>query len=340
MDISIAMATYNGERFILEQLESLAAQTLRPHELVVGDDGSTDRTLEIIAGFAVHAPFPVRVQRNPTRYRIADNFLRSAERCEGDWIAFCDQDDIWLPHKLERLAELVMRDPEIVWFAHRATIIDENAKVLGEHNEPLGNRLSILPPLRSPLWRTPFGFTQIFHRSLVRDFPFETRPKTEHDTWVFWLANVVGRTAFVPDRLALYRRHQSNVSQFTSMPDLTTQLEDATMHVNYEAASQRAAAFAAYLLAQAPRHDGTIGRRVQAGAKVYARLAGHLRQRAVLWDAKRPLVVRLGSWIRLAASGGYGATRSGGVGWKSAGKDLARLAWSWPGSDEKKRTVS
>jgi glycosyltransferase involved in cell wall biosynthesis len=340
MDVSVAMATYNGERFILEQLESLAAQTLLPRELVVGDDGSTDRTLEIIDQFAARAPFHVRVQRNPTRYRIANNFLHSAQRCEGEWIAYCDQDDVWLPHKLERLAELIMPDPEIVWCAHRATIIDENSNVLGEHNEPLEDRLSILPPLRRVLWRTPFGFTQMFHRSLVRDFPIETRPKTEHDTWVFWLANVVGSTAFVPDRLALYRRHQSNVSQFTHDPDLTTQLADAAKHESYEAASRRVNDFSKYLSAQTGRLTDSVRQRVETGAKVYARLARHLEKRAVIWNPRHPFAARLGSWTRLAASGGYGATQSGGVGLKSGGKDLARLAWSVPGKARENGTAS
>ena len=102
--ISVAMATFNGERHLAAQLESIAQQTLAPHELVVSDDGSTDSTLEIVEAFERRAPFHVRIERNPTRLGFAANFLTAAERCEGELIAFADQDDVWLSTKLERAA--------------------------------------------------------------------------------------------------------------------------------------------------------------------------------------------------------------------------------------------
>src|SRR5262249_24814222 len=74
--ISVAMATYNGARFIRQQLESLAQQTLLPHELVVRDDVSTDRTLSIVEEFSRHAPFPVRIHKNDVRLGYPDNFMR------------------------------------------------------------------------------------------------------------------------------------------------------------------------------------------------------------------------------------------------------------------------
>src|SRR6478609_12105203 len=102
--VSVAMATYNGAKFLQAQLDSLAAQTQLPDELVVGDDGSSDDTLAILEAFAASAPFPVRVDRNETRPDYGDNFMRTALRCTGDYIAFCDQDDVWLPEKIERCA--------------------------------------------------------------------------------------------------------------------------------------------------------------------------------------------------------------------------------------------
>ena len=89
------MATFNGDTYLSPQLQSLARQTLLPHELVVCDDGSTDRTLEIVRAFAADAPFPVRVHRNDEHLGFADNFLKAAVLCGGELIAFCDQDDVW-----------------------------------------------------------------------------------------------------------------------------------------------------------------------------------------------------------------------------------------------------
>src|SRR4051812_16300560 len=98
--ISIALATYNGEKYLSAQLESLALQTRLPAELVVCDDCSTDRTIDIIDEFIARAPFPVRVARNESRLGFVNNFMRAAQGCRADLIAFCDQDDIWEPNKL------------------------------------------------------------------------------------------------------------------------------------------------------------------------------------------------------------------------------------------------
>src|SRR6516165_6563427 len=103
------MATYNGAHFIRAQLESIAQQTLLPSELVVRDDASSDHTLNIVEQFASHAPFPIRIYRNAVRLGYPDNFMQAAALTTGKWIAFCDQDDIWLSQKLERVAGTIAR---------------------------------------------------------------------------------------------------------------------------------------------------------------------------------------------------------------------------------------
>ena len=84
--ISIAMATYDGARFVAEQLASFAAQTRLPDELVVTDDGSTDGTLEIVERFAATAPFAVHIHRNPARLGYTLNFSEAVSKCEGEII--------------------------------------------------------------------------------------------------------------------------------------------------------------------------------------------------------------------------------------------------------------
>ena len=93
--LSVVMTSFNGGRFIAQQLASLAAQTRRPDELLVCDDGSTDDTLSIVADFQRDAPFPVRIQRNPVRLGYSDNFLHGCSLAAGNVIALCDQDDFW-----------------------------------------------------------------------------------------------------------------------------------------------------------------------------------------------------------------------------------------------------
>ena len=98
--ISIAMASYNGARFIAEQLDSFARQTRLPDELVVTDDCSNDGTPELIDEFAKRAPFPVHLHRNSKTLGVARNFGKALELCSGDLVFLSDQDDVWLVDKL------------------------------------------------------------------------------------------------------------------------------------------------------------------------------------------------------------------------------------------------
>src|SRR5713101_1538304 len=104
MYLSVAMCTYYGARFLQEQLESIAAQTRLPDELVVCDDRSADGSVEIVRNFAKSAPFPVQLEINETNLGAIKNFEKAIGLCEGETIALADQDDIWKPQKLSRLS--------------------------------------------------------------------------------------------------------------------------------------------------------------------------------------------------------------------------------------------
>ena len=110
--ISVAMCTYNGERFLAQQLVSIAQQSRPPDELVVCDDGSTDRTVAMIREFAVSVRYPVRVFENEHNLGVAANFERAIRLCEGNLIALADQDDIWYPIRLERSEQELTAHPE------------------------------------------------------------------------------------------------------------------------------------------------------------------------------------------------------------------------------------
>jgi len=128
--ISIAMATYNGERFIRQQLDSFVRQTLLPSELIICDDGSTDSTVSIINNFVVLAPFPVVIVHNSVQLGYTANFLQAAQKCQGDLIAFSDQDDEWLPHKLARILQ-ASRESDAFLLAHAAEWVDEDGNPVG-----------------------------------------------------------------------------------------------------------------------------------------------------------------------------------------------------------------
>ena len=107
MRISIAMTTYNGSKYLKEQLDSFTKQTHLPDELVVTDDGSSDDTLEILENFAKKASFEVLIFRNNTNLGYAMNFGHAIGLCTGDLIFLSDQDDIWFPEKIETVSRFV-----------------------------------------------------------------------------------------------------------------------------------------------------------------------------------------------------------------------------------------
>ncbi len=218
MQISVALATYNGERYIREQLDSIAAQTLLPAELVVSDDGSTDETLAIVRAFGERAPFPVRVLPRQERLGFADNFLRAAEACASPLVAFCDQDDVWLPDKLRVASERLTADDSLLAM-HRLAVVDQALQPLGHWDQDIDHD-RVAEPLELDPYLTGWGNTMLFRRELLHLIPRGERPPhpqspgrpLTHDTWLYVLAAALGRVSHIHAPLILYRQHDSNAA--------------------------------------------------------------------------------------------------------------------------------
>lgn len=204
--ISIALGTYNGSKYLREQLDSLANQTLLPAELHVGDDRSTDDTLDILEDFRSRAPFPVHVAASQQKLGYGENFMATAGRCTSPWIAFCDQDDIWFPNKLERCASE---------FGEGVTLVAHSADVTKGGTLPDWPAKPANPPLSlMPRWFC-LGFCQVFDRRILqiprRDLPW-VEVGDAHDTWVPFVAGMTGTIVWIDEPLAYYRQHETNVS--------------------------------------------------------------------------------------------------------------------------------
>src|SRR3974390_3258095 len=130
--VSVVLCTYNGARYLREQLESIARQSRQPAEMVVCDDGSEDDTVTILRGFASEVSFPVRIFQNPHRLGSTRNFDQGIGLASGEFIALCDQDDVWAPEKLEYLANMLISDPSVGGVFSDADLIDENSKPIGK----------------------------------------------------------------------------------------------------------------------------------------------------------------------------------------------------------------
>ncbi len=214
--ISIAMATYNGSKYITEQLDSLANQELLPAEIVITDDSSTDTTLEKVAEFSKNAPFPIHMHVNSDRLGYRKNFLKAASLCTSDLIAFCDQDDIWHPQKL-KVMEQALRDPDVLMACHNSNVVDDNGHFIRLHNPDEVDSKIILPMADSP-WKFTAGFTQVFRRDLLKHTSLNSQsydPNTDndilaHDQWFSLLASL-GTKAYIGYPLADYRQHGGNL---------------------------------------------------------------------------------------------------------------------------------
>src|SRR4051794_34105932 len=130
MRISVVLTTYNGSRFLREQLESVVAQTRPPDELVARDDGSDDETPAILEEFADRAHFPVRLELGTSRLGSTPSFERALGLCTGDVVALCDQDDVWRRDKLEVLHRVFSERPHV-------GVVFSNAALIDEHGSPL-----------------------------------------------------------------------------------------------------------------------------------------------------------------------------------------------------------
>ncbi len=211
--ISIALATFNGEPFLGQQLDSIAGQSLRPIELVVSDDGSSDQTVQILRRFAAASNLSLRLLPvEPARLGPADNFARAISACEGDLIALCDQDDLWRPDKLATLADAIA--------ARGADLVFSDADLLGADGAALGRRLWTAVGLdratAARLKTDPLGVllrgnvvtgaTCLF-RAALRERALPIPRGWMHDAWLALVAAATGRLAGVDRPLIGYRQH-------------------------------------------------------------------------------------------------------------------------------------
>jgi glycosyltransferase involved in cell wall biosynthesis len=215
------MCTYNGAEFLQEQLDSLVSQTRPPDEVVICDDGSSDATVEIVRAWTADAPFSVDFQINEGRLGVVNNFNKAISRCTGDLVALCDQDDVWLDHKLAQTERAFVDRPDLgLWFSD-GRLADEQCQPL-----PLSlwqvfgvdrrRQAELAGPQRLALLlrrSVVTGATMTFaarYKSLVLPAP-DACPGYIHDRWIATLIAAVAPIGCSPRPTILYRQHRGQV---------------------------------------------------------------------------------------------------------------------------------
>jgi hypothetical protein len=217
VNLSIALCTYNGAQYLPEQLDSFAAQSRLPDELVICDDGSTDETVAQVRKFEAEAPFPVWLFINERNLGSTKNFEQAIARCSGDVIFLADQDDVWLPEKIARMEAVLAANDDLALVFSDAEIVDANLNPLSytlwqgrRFNQSLRSRLrrgEAFPVLLKQNYIT--GATMAF-RARYRPLALPISSLWIHDGWIALMLATVAPLALIDTPLIQYRQHAHN----------------------------------------------------------------------------------------------------------------------------------
>lgn len=202
--ISVCLATYNGEDFIKEQIDSILPQLTDHDEIVISDDSSTDNTVNIIKSYEDKR---IRLYNNQLSKSPVFNFENALKHAKGDYIFLCDQDDIWLPDKLKT----------IIPYFEKYDLIVSDCQVVDENLNILENSFFLSLKSGKGFWRnfiknTYLGCCMAFKKEVL-DYalPFPSKIAM-HDIWLGLSVELNGRSYFLQKPLMLYRRHNNNAS--------------------------------------------------------------------------------------------------------------------------------
>jgi glycosyltransferase involved in cell wall biosynthesis len=214
------LCTYNGERYLQQQLDSLLAQSRLPGKIVAVDDGSTDRSWEILRAFAEQARgrgITIDAQRNPNNLGYVRNFEMALQRAGTDIIFVCDQDDVWYPDKLAVIHERFTADPDLLMLHSDARLVDAH---LGDLGCSLFEALELGPDELQRV-HDGYGFDVLLRRCIVTGATMAFRSDLLasavpfgdgwiHDEWLAIVASAIGKIDVVERPMIDYRQHDAN----------------------------------------------------------------------------------------------------------------------------------
>jgi glycosyltransferase involved in cell wall biosynthesis len=237
--VEVLLATYNGERFLREQIDTILAQTYEPLTILARDDGSTDATPALLATYAAQHPTRFRILTGPPTGSAKYNFIELLKYSSADYIAFADQDDIWLPEKIA-LEMQAMQQLEATHSSQTPLLVFTDLRVVNQTLEILHASFWQHQPIHSTnihrlnrllAQNVATGCTALINRplgELATHMPAEAHM---HDWWIAILACTFGASQPIAQQTVLYRQHDSNVlgaskeTTHNTLPDLHNHTE-------------------------------------------------------------------------------------------------------------------
>lgn len=214
--VQILLATYNGERYLNELLQSLEGQTYPDWELLIRDDGSRDRTPEIVDLFQRKYPEKVRVIDSQTKHLgVIGSFSELMSVSTGDWVLLCDQDDVWIPTKIAEMLSVAeqkkLSSKDLHLIHSDLFVVDENLNTLGESFFQYQN----IDPKQTNILRlivqnNVTGCAMMASRGLVKKSLPIPQESCMQDWWMALVAASFGEIHLIEKPLVLYRQHANN----------------------------------------------------------------------------------------------------------------------------------
>jgi glycosyltransferase involved in cell wall biosynthesis len=205
--VSVVMCTFNGERFLEAQIESILKQTYSNFELIISDDASTDGTKQILKQYENHEQTKIFYQQK--NIGLIKNFDFATSKSKGVYIAYSDQDDVWLKYKLEKL---VAKIGNSVLVYSDSVLTDEHGKSMDKKLSDLRNMYTGDDSRGYILYNCVWGHGMMLRRdAMERSLPM---PDTiHHDVWLAFKSLTFGGIVFLDEVLTLYRQHQTSTSK-------------------------------------------------------------------------------------------------------------------------------
>ncbi len=215
--VSVAMCTYNGEAYLREQLESVIYQSQPPDEVVICDDRSTDATWSILESYWRQLPSLIKLHRNKTNLGPVKNFEKAISLCTREFIALCDQDDVWHYDKLQKLSQKLRVERDLALVFSNAERLDGDGKPLKDDlwravgfNKQLRQMIRHGDGLQALLKRSFVTGCTVMFRATLQDRSAPFSGASVHDYWIALMAAATSRIGFVDEKLVGYRQHGSN----------------------------------------------------------------------------------------------------------------------------------